>query len=133
MIRFSKISNLAAATALLFVMKMFFFSAYFVFAGTENIPKNIYEYSHIQYSSCEKLKRNRELNLDEWLKANEQIELVKLFPGDNSYDSPNYLSPCFLSFANVINTFNSGNLTRPENITALLNNRTFLRYHKLIL
>ncbi len=130
----SKIASFAGVVVLIFAVKMFFFTAFFVVEGTENIPQNIYEYSHVQYSSTEKLKRIREVNFDEWLEANVHVESAKslskklanfvcdfpsnqLFSLTKSTEKTNHLSPSY----------------RNLNLSALLNNRSYLRLQKLIL
>ena len=62
---FSGISKIAWVNIWILVFKMFFFSAYFVISGTQNVPAHIYEFAHHQYSHDERSKRRRQLTLDE--------------------------------------------------------------------
>jgi predicted PurR-regulated permease PerM len=130
----SKIATFAGVVVLIFAVKMFFFSAFFVVEGTENIPQNIYEYSHAQYSSTEKLKRIREVNFDEWLEANVHVESAKSF----SKKLTNFVChfQVYQLFSFIGSTGKASNVSplyRSLNLSALLNDRSYLRFQKLIL
>jgi len=131
---FSKISSFAGAVVLIFMVKMFFFSAFFAVADTENIPQNIYEYSHVQYSSTEKLKRIREINFDEWLNANVHVESDKSLPGKLASVNCNFQYDQLFTFGKSIeNAIKLSRFYHSSNLIALLNNRSYIRLQKLIL
>lgn len=134
MFSISKISNFAGAVVLIFAIKMFFFTAFFAVADTNNIPQNIYEYSHQHYSSTEKLKRIREINFDEWLNANGHSESNKSLRKINfKLDYSSQFCQLF-SYDNFIeNKIESNCFYQKQNPSALLNDRPYLRFQKLLL
>lgn len=62
---FSKILNFASINIGILVFKMFFFSAYFSIAGTQNIPPSIFEFAQHQYSHDERSKKRRQTIIDD--------------------------------------------------------------------
>jgi len=135
MFSISKISNFAGVVILIFSVKMFFFSAFFIVTDAENIPQNIYEYSHVQYSSAEKIKRIREINFEEWLETNVHSVVSdrsipqKLLFFFHDFQSDHH----FLSLNCIENATDLAQFTSNKDCISLLNKRTYLRFQKLIL